>query len=160
MSTLSVQTITGVTTFDFANTNFASAYGTANSGYVVANAAFGKANTALQNTTGTSGGYVTSGYTGGTQYLGIGTATLSAGFDINGNFNNAGNAFTGHFIFTLAGSNIWVCSSVVFSSGAGTQPNLLAGYISLGGTLTQLRITTVNGTDTFDAGLVNMFYEG
>jgi hypothetical protein len=26
--------------------------------------------------------------------------------------------------------------------------------------LTQLRITTVNGTDTFDAGSINIMYEG
>jgi hypothetical protein len=30
---------------------------------------------------------------------------------------------------------------------------------SLGGTLTQIRLTTVNGTDTFDAGSVNILYE-
>ena len=70
MSTLSVQSITGVTQFDFSNTTFANAYSVANSGYVVANAAFaygnssytvanaafGKANTALQNTSGTFAG--------------------------------------------------------------------------------------------------------
>jgi hypothetical protein len=30
----------------------------------------------------------------------------------------------------------------------------------LGGVLTQVRITTVNGTDTFDAGSINILYEG
>jgi hypothetical protein len=29
----------------------------------------------------------------------------------------------------------------------------------LGGVLTQVRITTVNGTDTFDAGSINIMYE-
>lgn len=108
---------------------------------------------------GTSGGIVTTGYVGGTQYLGIGTASLSAGFDINNNFGNAGNLFTGHLFLTLIGSNTWICSSTIFSTGAGTQPNLMAGYVALGGTLTQLRIISVNGTDTFDAGSVNILYE-
>jgi hypothetical protein len=30
----------------------------------------------------------------------------------------------------------------------------------LSGTLDRVRITTVNGTDTFDAGSVNILYEG
>jgi len=32
--------------------------------------------------------------------------------------------------------------------------------ISLSGTLDRVRITTVNGTDTFDAGSINILYEG
>jgi hypothetical protein len=34
------------------------------------------------------------------------------------------------------------------------------GAKSTSDTLTQVRITTVNGTDTFDAGSVNILYEG
>lgn len=33
-------------------------------------------------------------------------------------------------------------------------------HSDLGGTLDRLRITTVNGTDTFDAGSINIMYEG
>jgi hypothetical protein len=36
----------------------------------------------------------------------------------------------------------------------------MAGSITLGGTLDRVRITTVNGIDTFDAGSVNILYEG
>ena len=35
-----------------------------------------------------------------------------------------------------------------------------ATSISLGGALDRVRITTVNGTDTFDAGSINIQYEG
>ena len=35
-----------------------------------------------------------------------------------------------------------------------------AGQIALSGTLDRIRITTVNGTDTFDAGSINILYEG
>lgn len=31
---------------------------------------------------------------------------------------------------------------------------------TLSATLDRVRLTTVNGTDTFDAGLVNIIYEG
>jgi hypothetical protein len=34
------------------------------------------------------------------------------------------------------------------------------GTVSLAGILNMLRITTVNGTDTFDAGSINILYEG
>jgi len=37
--------------------------------------------------------------------------------------------------------------------------NLGAGTKSLSAGLTQLRITTVNGTDAFDAGAINISYE-
>jgi hypothetical protein len=33
------------------------------------------------------------------------------------------------------------------------------GSIALGGALDRVRLTTVNGTDTFDAGSVNILYE-
>jgi hypothetical protein len=33
------------------------------------------------------------------------------------------------------------------------------GNISLSGVLDRVRLTTVNGTDTFDAGSVNILYE-
>jgi len=35
-----------------------------------------------------------------------------------------------------------------------------AGAVTLSGTLDCVRITTVNGTDTFDAGSINILYEG
>jgi hypothetical protein len=34
------------------------------------------------------------------------------------------------------------------------------GSKTLSGTLDRVRITTVNGTDTFDAGTINILYEG
>jgi hypothetical protein len=31
---------------------------------------------------------------------------------------------------------------------------------ALGGALDRIRLTTINGTDTFDAGTINIIYEG
>lgn len=59
----------------------------------------------------------------------------------------------------LIGSNIWVESGIVSNSavsnidyGSGVSP-------SLSGALDRIRFTTVNGTDTFDAGSINIMYE-
>jgi hypothetical protein len=35
-----------------------------------------------------------------------------------------------------------------------------SGKKTLSGTLDRVRITTVNGTDAFDAGTINIMYEG
>ena len=40
------------------------------------------------------------------------------------------------------------------------QIQIGAGHKALAGTLDRIRLTTVNGTDTFDAGAVNILYEG
>ena len=55
-------------------------------------------------------------------------------------------------------SNMWAQSGVV--SGRDVRTFQFAGTKSLSDTLTQIRITTVNGTDTFDAGTINISYEG
>jgi hypothetical protein len=65
---------------------------------------------------------------------------------------------SGNIVLTTIGSNIWVASGVIKSSTA--QTVILAGDKTLSDVLTQVRITTVNGTDTFDAGTVNILYEG
>ena len=44
-------------------------------------------------------------------------------------------------------------------SDTGTQISNFSGTVTLSGTLDRVRITTVNGTDTFDAGSINILYE-
>jgi hypothetical protein len=58
---------------------------------------------------------------------------------------------------TLISSNTWACSLTVTTYSAGMTTG--AGYIALSGTLDRVRVTTVNGTDTFDAGSINILYE-
>jgi hypothetical protein len=64
---------------------------------------------------------------------------------------------SGHMILTLISSNLWISSHV------GKQTTSAScfggGDKTLSGTLDRVRITTVNGTDTFDAGSINIFYE-
>jgi len=61
-------------------------------------------------------------------------------------------------IQNISGNN-WVMSAIGSNTG-GTAFNWLSGgNVSLAGVLNFVRITTVNGTDTFDAGSINILYE-
>ena len=58
----------------------------------------------------------------------------------------------------LLSGNTWICSGVVQKNPGNIFDT--AGDKTLSGILDRIRITTVNGTDTFDAGSVNILYEG
>ena len=65
---------------------------------------------------------------------------------------------SGQQVLTNVSSTIWamtaMCSRTTNTFG------WAAGAVNLSGTLDRIRITTVNGTDTFDAGSINILYEG
>ena len=54
--------------------------------------------------------------------------------------------------------NSWVATSVIKTTA--NSASYSAGDVTLSGTLDRVRITTVNGTDTFDAGSINILWEG
>lgn len=69
----------------------------------------------------------------------------------------AANTFSGLATFVLMGSNTWVYSSICrYASGAVMQG---AGRITISSTLDRIKLLTANGTDTFDAGNINIQYE-
>jgi hypothetical protein len=72
----------------------------------------------------------------------------------------SGSAYAMNGMMTLANinSNKWVSMCVVGQNSV-AHTNWAGGVGTAGGTLTQIRITTVNGTDTFDAGSINILYE-
>lgn len=73
---------------------------------------------------------------------------------------NPANLIYGHINITLIGSNIWSSSHVMGANSAGVYYSLQGGGTkTLAATLDRIRITTVNGTDTFDAGSINILYE-
>jgi hypothetical protein len=114
---------------------------------------------------GTSGGVETSGYTGtmnqNQQSQNNVTTTLSSGFNIvDATGSVATQTLYGAMTLTLFSSNDFMASGLFGSPPATTRMFSLAGYKSLSGTLDRVRITTVGGTNTFDAGTVNIFYEG
>lgn len=56
-------------------------------------------------------------------------------------------------------SNIYICSmSGAYVDASNGMSG--GGIVTLSGVLDRIRITTVNGTDTFDAGTINIMYEG
>lgn len=105
---------------------------------------------------GTSGGFTTSGYYGQTNTVGVANATWSSGMAINGS-GDAAQQFTGMMIISNVTSNSWV--AMTCSSRAASNSQYGGGGVGLSGALTQLRFTTVNGTDTFDNGSINILYE-
>jgi hypothetical protein len=118
----------------------------------------------IQVQLGDSGGVETTGYnstagivTGG--YVGAaGGITATSGFIMEYSQQSASFLVSGHLVATNISGNIWVASGVIGNSAAGTI-FLFSGNKTLSDVLTQVRITTVNGTDTFDAGSINIFYE-
>lgn len=109
---------------------------------------------------GTSGGVETTSYLSVTSILN--TASISTGSAATTGFVlytqvNAAYTLTGNAVFTLISSPSWTgTASTIRSDGLGF---FNAGSKTLSGTLDRVRITTVNGTDTFDAGSINILYE-
>ena len=112
---------------------------------------------ALQIQIGDAGGFETSGYASSAQAGGTSNA-LTSGFSIAYAGFTATYTSTGVFVINLIGSNTWVEFGNLYNFGTGTV-SASAGSKTLSDTLTQVRITTVNGTDTFDAGSINILYE-
>jgi hypothetical protein len=86
----------------------------------------------------------------------IGTAATS-GFLATAS-NSAVSAYNGNIVINLLSSNAWVQNGTLYNT-AGVI-NTGAASKTLSSTLDRVRITTVNGTDTFDAGTINVMYEG
>ena len=114
---------------------------------------------------GDSGGVETTGYVAGG---GIGQQSqnwvltaFTNGFPIaaaNGAWG-ATAVFYGSMTITNFSGNVWVANAAFYNSTASIQMYLTAGSKTLSSTLDRIRITTDNGTDTFDAGSINILYE-
>jgi hypothetical protein len=106
-----------------------------------------------------SGSFTTSGYistsNGANQSSATGGINSTAGFCLRA--NSAAGITSGMMVLTSLGSNAWVETHT--SKNATTEAQWGGGDVALGGVLDRVRITTVNGTDTFDAGSVNILYE-
>jgi len=109
-----------------------------------------------------SGSANTTGYLGAQTGVTAGQTTsgsnLSAGFDIQSYSPTAASLYSGAVTFRLTNGNNWTGTGIV-GQQANATAGVVAGYISLPGVLDRVRITTVNGTDTFDAGSINILYE-
>jgi len=108
---------------------------------------------------GTSAGVTTSGYICSAvrffQSGTIATNNFTTGFGTNS--ADAG-LYSGSIVISKFSGNNWVVQGNIGMDT--TLFHVTAGSISLAAVLDRIRITTVNGTDTFDAGSINILYEG
>jgi hypothetical protein len=108
---------------------------------------------------GDSGGFEITGYLGAGMIASGSTPSVSnytAGFGFP--FGTATNIMHGSLFITKIDGNTWVANGAL-SRSDGTSYGTTAGSKTLSATLDRVRITTVNGTDTFDAGTINILYE-
>jgi len=109
----------------------------------------------------TAGGIESSGYLSHgvvIQGTGLGSTDQSTGFFVSGDLNASTYALSGSFTISNHSGNTWVFSGsarqattrIIFGAGEKTITS---------GLLDRIRLTTVNGTDTFDAGSINIMYE-
>ena len=110
------------------------------------------------------GSIQTSGYTGtnaaflsGAAYS---AANFTTGFGIgqSTSYWNSSVTVSGMVTLCLISSNIWVASGVLGRTDSASM-YWTGGNKTLTNALDRVRITTVNGTDTFDAGSINLLWE-
>lgn len=104
-----------------------------------------------------SGSYATTGYSGGGTN-GVTTAASTAGFVVN--VSTSAGVISGNLTLKLvdAGTNLWVVSGTFYDAND-TYACMTAGYVVLSGAVDRARVTTVNGTDSFDAGILDIVAE-
>lgn len=111
----------------------------------------------LQIQLGDSGGIENTSYTSYAQTDGATSGSVTSGFVVV--FAVSAAALNSGIIeINLITGTTWVASGSVGNSGGNIS--VMYGNKSLSDVLTAVRITTVNGTDTFDAGTINIMYEG
>ena len=110
-----------------------------------------------------AGSVTTTGYSGAISGATSGNAITGSaqttGFGLT-NANIAANTYFGQVILLNMGSNVWQEQSNMVSAVNTYSVYSSGGGLTLGGALDRVRITTVNGTDAFDAGTINILYEG
>ena len=112
---------------------------------------------------GDSGGVETTGYlsmSGARDIAGgvLGASAITTGF-VTQYIGAATSIFNGKFTLNNLSGNAWVGDGVGNNNTATAYVYFYSGSKTLSDTLDRVRITTVNGTDTFDAGSINILYE-
>jgi hypothetical protein len=108
---------------------------------------------------GTGGTPETTGYdsTGNNVQTTNTLTTSTAGFVAYSNVSSY--VVSGAMVLTNVSGNIWVCSGLMGTSTGASVQFTTTGTKTLAGVLNMVRVTTVNGTDTFDAGSINILME-
>ena len=106
---------------------------------------------------GDSGGIENTGYTANAENSGAsGGAAYTTGFGLERAATAAmSRRGIGQLVNVEGNTWVWSCQNYEGASFAWSN-----GLKTLSATLDRVRITTVNGTDTFDAGSINILWEG
>jgi hypothetical protein len=106
-----------------------------------------------------SGSVQTTGYSG-TIWTDASSGQFTTGFPVFSPVSAANNA-VGIVQLVLMGSNIWAQSGNLAFGNIQSTGWSSAGFTqsALSGALDRIRPTTVNGTDAFDGGIINILYE-
>ena len=108
-----------------------------------------------------SSGVKTSGYLGTANGVFDGTPTgvnHSSGF-LFSKVTAATYLLNGAMTITNKSGNSWVETSTI-SSSTTSGIAIGSGSVPMSGSVDTIRVTMLNGTDTFDAGTINIMYEG
>ena len=105
-----------------------------------------------------SGSVTTSGYLSSGTRTGATSATILSTSGVPIYLASASEAASVAVTINLVNTNNYICN-YSGANNAGSTSIFGGGEVSLSGTLDRVRITTVNGTDTFDAGSINIMYE-
>jgi hypothetical protein len=103
--------------------------------------------------------FTTSGYLGAAM-SGAEVTNNASGFLLNSSTFIATGVLSGGLTLCNLSGNVWVAFGASGRSDIARGFSLGGVLTTLAGTLDRVRITTVGGTDTFDAGSVNIIYEG
>ena len=112
----------------------------------------------MQLQLGTAGGIEVTSYAAASFDSG-GQAGSTAGFVFN-RASVAAGTYSGQVVFNLhnSTSNLWAASGVFVRTDI-ADGSSFAGTKTISSVLNRIRLTTANGSDTFDAGSVNIAYE-
>jgi hypothetical protein len=124
---------------------------------VMFNAVSGSGTSAFLIQLGDSGGIENTGYISAANYS-TSTTSNTTGFVILYGVASAAETQNGSVVITNISGNSWVSNGSTCDTGARVSSS--AGSKTLSDVLDRVRITTVNGTDTFDAGTINVMWEG
>lgn len=111
---------------------------------------------------GDSGGIENTGYLGTTLSAlnaSVGSSQLSSSIVLEDTGLDTNHIRNGVIVFDNLTGNTWVFRGTVACSNVARTAHI-GGSKSLSSTLDRIRVTTVNGSDTFDAGSINIMYEG
>jgi hypothetical protein len=107
-----------------------------------------------------SGSVETTGYTSASGSIGNAASSVvsssTTGFVML--TGSASNVITGSLILNTLGSNVWVNQASFYINNS--YVGISGGVKTTSNVIDRIRITTTNGTDTFDAGSVNILIEG